>query len=116
MLYTSHDPENSIIQFNLIIFLYDLEERYAVALEEEEDLVEVGRHVERVVEEVEVHLRRQELHRQLPEWEAVKTHGVRNQLINHKLSWFEPEKVSERESTRVSVVVVVRRGRLAWLQ
>ena len=59
-----------------------LEERYAVALEEEEDLVEVGGHVERVVEEVEVHLRRQELHRQLPEWEAVKTHGVRNQKLS----------------------------------
>ena len=53
-----------------------------MALEEEEDLVEVGRHVERVVEEVEVHLRRQELHRQLPEWEAVKAHGVRNQKLS----------------------------------
>ena len=57
-----------------------LEERYVVALEEEKDLVEVGGHVERVVEEVEVHLRRQELHRQLPEWEAVKTLVLNQQL------------------------------------
>lgn len=73
-----------------------LQERNAVALEEEKDLVKVGRAVERVVEHVEVHLRRQKLHRQLPEWEA--------------------EKVTERESSGMSVVVVVRGRRLPICQ
>ena len=52
-------------------WIWHLQKRNAVALEKEKDLVEVGRAVERVVEHVKVHLRRQKLHRQLPEWEAI---------------------------------------------
>ena len=55
-----------------LLWISHLQERNAVALEEEKDLVKVGRAVERVVEHVEVHLRRQKLHSQLPEWEAKK--------------------------------------------
>ena len=53
------------------LWIWHLQERNAVALEEKKDLVEVGRAVERVVEHVEVHLGRQKLHSQLPEWEAI---------------------------------------------
>ena len=80
------------------------------------------------MEHVEVHLGRQKLHSQLPEWEAI-TKSVLSHLfilgfenttsdqssigLNQQ---FEPEKVAERESSWMGVVVVVRGRRLPCLQ
>ena len=35
-------------------------------------------------------------------------------MVNDKLGWFEPEKVTKRESAGVGVIIVIRRRRLSW--